>query len=80
MTQLEFIEQIIKEKEAVILDANDKIWSYAELHTRRQVFGAAVLHPGVRGIYGGNRRGGDPDSLCGPLRGWNRETSDGNFR
>ena len=31
MTQLEFIEQIIKEKEAVILDANDKIWSYAEL-------------------------------------------------
>ena len=33
MTQLEFIEQIIKEKEAVILDANDKIWSYAELIT-----------------------------------------------
>ena len=31
MKDLEFIEKIIKEKEAVILDANDKIWSYAEL-------------------------------------------------
>lgn len=31
MTELEFIEKVIKEKEAVILDANDKIWSYAEL-------------------------------------------------
>ena len=79
MTQLEFIEQIIKEKEAVILDANDKIWSYAEL-PYEETRSSALLHPGVRGIYGGNRRGGDPDSLCGSLRGWNRETSDGNFR
>lgn len=31
MTDLQFIENVIKEKEAVILDANDKIWSYAEL-------------------------------------------------
>lgn len=31
MTDLEFVEQAVREKEAMILDANDKIWSYAEL-------------------------------------------------
>ncbi len=31
MTDLEFIEQSVARREAMILDANDKIWSYAEL-------------------------------------------------
>jgi len=31
MTDLQFIEKVIKEKEELVLDANDKIWSYAEL-------------------------------------------------
>lgn len=31
MKDLEFIEKIIREKESLILDANDKIWGYAEL-------------------------------------------------
>ena len=31
MNDLQFIEQIIDEKSAMILDANDKIWEYAEL-------------------------------------------------
>lgn len=31
MKDLEFLEQVIEEKSAKILDANDKIWEYAEL-------------------------------------------------
>ena len=31
MKDLEFLEQVINEKAAMILDANDKIWEYAEL-------------------------------------------------
>lgn len=31
MTDLQFIEQAIANREAMIIDANDKIWSYAEL-------------------------------------------------
>lgn len=31
MTELQFIENVIKEKESLILEVNDKIWGYAEL-------------------------------------------------
>ena len=31
MNDLTFIEQIIDEKSAMIIEANDKIWEYAEL-------------------------------------------------
>ena len=78
MTQLEFIEQIIKEKEAVILDANDKIWSYAELpyeETRSSALLCSILES-----EGFTVETGVAEIPTGPLRGWNRETSDGNFR
>ena len=31
MSELKFIEQIIDEKSAMLIEANDKIWEYAEL-------------------------------------------------
>ena len=31
MSELEFLEQVIQQKSQMILDANDKIWEYAEL-------------------------------------------------
>lgn len=31
MTDLQFLEQIIERKSEKILDANDRIWEYAEL-------------------------------------------------
>lgn len=42
MKDLDFIEKVVKEKEALILEANDKIWSYAEL-PYEEVKSAALL-------------------------------------
>ena len=42
MSELEFLEQVIQQKSQMILDANDKIWEYAEL-AFRETKSAALL-------------------------------------
>lgn len=78
---LEFLTRVIDEKSAKILDANDKIWEYAEL-AFHETKSAALLKINLkrRGLCLDGRRCRNPDLLYRNLFLRNRKTCHGNPR
>mgnify|MGYP003100905307 CR=1 FL=1 len=71
---LEFLTRVIDEKSAKILDANDKIWEYAELAF------PVKINLKRRGLCLDGRRCRNPDLLYRNLFLRNRKTCHGNPR
>lgn len=78
---LEFLTRVIDEKSAKILDANDKIWEYAELAFHEDKIGCPVkINLKRRGFALTEGRCRNPDLLYRNLFLRNRKTCHGNPR